>query len=535
MRNLLLIISILFYAGCFSSSGSTKSGTTPSVSNWQTSVPYTGSSVITPVSIAVPSTVISTIDKSDSVIESEISAALAKGGIITFNTGGTKRTIILSKQLYIPVQGNKDNDYSSPVVIDGGGNITLDGGSDKSGNGGTRILEKGWKVNLTLQNIDFQNSNAANISSGRGDDSRSGGTVNVENWDGSLTIINCDFTNCRAAASGPDIGGGAVRCPGQKFVRIYNCSFKNCSGSNGGAINSLGSELWLLKCSFSDCSATGTGGGAEVSVTGQGGIGGAVYIDGISNNSATPLLRIEQCSFVNNSSNCYGGAVFLYTYEKSNSKTYIKDSLFSENSAVSSSAYGGALYSQNGQLHIYSSTFSKNTSGDMGGGIWHLSSETAFIGISTFSENTSGNFGSAIQANGPLYISGSTFDSNTCLGEYGGAIRSGTPDKSFIKNSIISNNQCKNPLTGNASEPLNDGGGNIQWPENTSHIKATANISFANPMFMPLDYNGGFTPTLMPNSDSSAAGKGTTQDAFLTDQRGIVRTAPYDPGAIEIR
>ena len=70
-----------------------------------------------------------------------------------------------------------------------------------------------------------------------------------------------------------------------EILYFYNCNFINCTGSNGGAVNSLGSELWLLKCKFTNCKATGTGGGAEVGASGQGGIGGAVYIDGISNNS----------------------------------------------------------------------------------------------------------------------------------------------------------------------------------------------------------------------------------------------------------
>lgn len=537
-KPLILIISLLLF-GCFSSNEQSNFSNkiNSSAGNWLTIIPSFGVEKIQFVNITSPTSIIVTTNKTDVQLEEEIQNALNKGGIITFDTKGENRTIRISKQLYIPVQGRADNNWNNdaPITIDGKGFITLDGGRNQDGTGGTRILEKAWKVNLTVQRLNFINADASNTTNGRADDNKCGGAINVENWDGSLSVIECNFTNCFSKTSGPDIGGGAVRCPGQKQVIFYNCTFTNCNGSNGGAVNSLGSELWILNCTFNSCKATGTGGGAEVGSKGQGGIGGAVYIDGISNNAKSPILRIENTTFNSNSSNEFGGAVFLYTYENSESKTLIKNSTFHGNKIEGTTGFGGALYSQNGEINIVSSTFDENKSASMGGAIWHLSDKVGKIANCTFSYNISPDFGSALQLNGPMYLSSCTIADNVCLGKLGGAIRSGTPDSTWLKNCILANNTCLNSNIGNAADTYNDGGGNYQWPMGNNVERATENIVFSDPSLEELSTNGGLTRTRKPSINSKTVNGGTDENCINIDQRGYERVGICDAGAVELK
>lgn len=523
IRFLVLLIVILLLSACFNGEIQLEKVLD---TEWIMETPNFGSDEVEFEDVLNPKKIITVEGKTDIQIEEEIQEALNYGGIIVFDAK-EKRTIKLSKQLYIPVQGRADNSWNNddPIIIDGVNMITLDG------NGSTRILEKAWKVRLTVQRINFINANSSNVTSGRENDNKSGGAINVESWDGSLKVIDCDFTNCNAINSGPDIGGGAVRCPGQKQAVFYNCNFIDCSGSNGGSINSLGSELWIIKCDFKNSSATGLGGGAEVGESGQGGIGGAVYIDGISNNSSNAVLRIEESNFINSHSNEHGGAVFIYTYENSGSKVLIKESTFSNNKINGTTGFGGAFYSQNGELKVFSSTFNNNSSASMGGAIWHLSSSISHIANSTFTGNNSINFASAIQLGGPMYISSCTIYDNNCDGPWGGAIRNGKPEEVCLKNCILSNNTCQIDAVGNVSATYQDGGGNYQWPLNENHLKAVEEINFSNPNLGILQDNGGKTLTRMPSKDSLI--NGTKKDSMIKDQRGKIRNN-ITAGSVEL-
>jgi hypothetical protein len=540
--SLLLGTALMIHCGGGGGASSANS-TNPASSAWITDMPSLTPGTLPLADVSTPRVVIDTksggVDKTDAALEVELQTALNGGGVITFNAHGTPRTIRLTRQLFIPVQGVSPN-YDAPVVLDGGNLITLDGGASGTGVGGTRILEKGWKVNLTVQRMTFVNANSAHSTrwhTGAGTDDLSGGAINVENWDGSLTVIGCTFTNCRAVSSGPDVGGGAVHCPGQKQARFSGCTFSDCHGSNGGAINSLGSELWLLDCGFNGCSATGTGGGAEVGPSGQGGIGGAVYIDGISNNSAHAVLRVEACRFLDSTANCHGGAIFLYTYESSGSQALINASTFHYNRTLGASGasnFGGALYAQNGALTVVSSTFDGNESISMGGAIWLSSTTAGHFACCTFSGNRSGNFGSALQLNGPSYISNCTLADNVCEGPWGGSIRTGTEGAVWLKNCIFTNNLCVGtPIYGNISTTCQDGGGNFQWPSDPSHVKATATVTLADPLLGSLADNGGPTLTRLPASGSPVVNHGSDTDRPNRDQRGLPRVGVCDAGAVE--
>ena len=105
--------------------------------------------------------------------------------------------------------------------------------------------------------------------------------------DGILHVIDVTFANNAAASPGPDVGGGAIYAIGSLGVIVVGSRFIGNSGSNGGAIGSLNSDLTLVDNSFDGNKATGSGANSidsKCSVnggeSGNGGNGGAVAIDG---------------------------------------------------------------------------------------------------------------------------------------------------------------------------------------------------------------------------------------------------------------
>lgn len=73
---------------------------------------------------------------------------------------------------------------------------------------------------------------------------------------GSGNIHNVVFqNNNNANGSGGAVSGGISTC-----TKFYNCEFKNCSASNGGA-GYFRSNVWFLDCTFENCRASNRGGG----------------------------------------------------------------------------------------------------------------------------------------------------------------------------------------------------------------------------------------------------------------------------------
>ncbi|MCY3018163.1 MAG: right-handed parallel beta-helix repeat-containing protein [Planctomycetota bacterium] len=281
----------------------------------------------------------------DSVTAEALEKALAKGGIIVFNTGGQPATITVTKMLVLPVN-------TKPAVIDGAGLITLDG-AEKS-----RIIQKAWKTELTVQRLRFINARTPD----------SGAAINIENWDGRLSVIDCQFENCKTTSPGPDIGGGAMRATGQKHFLISGCTFNNCEGSNGGA---------------------------DRGPNGKGGIGGAIYMDGCSQNADKPQLVVSDCLFQNSHANDHGGAIFAFTRPEVESLSVFNACIF-DTSTVSPPkdqglGFAGAIYSQDGKCFVTNCTFSNNNCPSLGGSVFIATDHTVRIANCEFYENKGGN------------------------------------------------------------------------------------------------------------------------------------------------
>jgi hypothetical protein len=446
--------------------------------------------------------------------QAALESALRTGGIIVFDTGGADVTLTLTATMVIP-----DANPGLTAVLDGRGRVTLSGGLAR------RILHKGWKANLTLQRLRLIDARAPD----------SGAAVNVTTWDGRLTLIDCHFENCRTTSAGPDQGGGAVRAPGQRHLQVSRCTFRACWASNGGALSSLGSQVTVIESLFEGCRAFGTGGGS-----GQGGIGGAIYVDGVSQNADEAKLVLSGCVFSNNTANDHAGAVFGYTLpDPVVSTTLVDSSTFSGNTVADPLGQGlaGALYSQNGRLTVTNSTFSGNSAGRHGGAIWLLTPHTATFANCTFQGNGAGVFGGALAiVSGIVTITNLTIAENRA-GSWGGGIWSGVPTAT-VTNTILSHNTGTDPWNGHNSNRTFPGGGwNLQWPPTRPNgsldTPVTVGVVFADPRLLSPAANGGPTLTMALPAGSPAVDTGLPLWAPALDQRGLGRVGAPDVGAYE--
>lgn len=264
--------------------------------------------------------------------------AVAGGGIITFDTGGEPVTIVLEETAKI------FNDANPDVVIDGGGLVTLSGDGkrrilymntcDKNQNWTTSHCQNQDHPRLVVQNLTFVNANSKSENEFDG-----GGAIWVRG--GRFKAVNCRFFNNVCAETGPDVGGACIRVTSQYEdlpVYINHCTFGGGeeygnTGSNGGALSSIGVSWTILNSLFSHNKAVGNGGNPPEEGTPGGGSGGAIYNDG---NQMT--LKIYGSKFEHNEVNAYGSAI-MFVSNNHTGDIEIKDSYIMNNP-------GGSWYSK---------------------------------------------------------------------------------------------------------------------------------------------------------------------------------------------
>ncbi len=206
--------------------------------------------------------------------------AVAEGGIITFRCGPRPVTIVMKATA-------KVRNTSRRVVLDGGGKVTLSGG------GRRRILYQDtcdkrqvWTTShcqdqatpvLVVQNLTFTRGNSA----GQHFDGGGGGAIFDRG--GQLKVVNSRFIGNRCDATGPDLGGAAIRALSQyrnRPVWIVRDTFRGGVCSNGGALSSIGVSWTVLNSVMSGNRAIGRGANPAQHGTPGGGSGGAIYNDG---------------------------------------------------------------------------------------------------------------------------------------------------------------------------------------------------------------------------------------------------------------
>jgi hypothetical protein len=243
---------------------------------------------------------------SDAVVD-----AVAAGGVITFSCGLTPVTITMTATAKVV-------NARPRIVLDGGGLVTL------SGAGQRRILymntcdrAQGWTTShcqdqetpqLTVQNLTFTDGDAT----GETVEGGGGGAVFVRG--GRFKVVNSRFLRNRCDATGPDLGGAALRVLSQYHdlpVYVISSTFQDGVCSNGGALSSIGVSWVVLNSVMNGNQAIGRGANPAREGTPGGGSGGAIYLDG---NLFT--LRLAGTLIENNHAVEGGGAVFFVSNDR---------------------------------------------------------------------------------------------------------------------------------------------------------------------------------------------------------------------------
>jgi hypothetical protein len=415
-----------------------------------------------------------------------LQAAATAGGIITFDCGEEPVVITVSQTIVM----------TEETVLDGGGLVTLSGG------GSERILylDSGYDQTtprLTVQRLAFRDGS----SSATGEDTADGGAAIYH-----------------APGTGQDLAGGAIYGFGGGETRISGSTFVRNSASDGGAVGSLNGDLIVVNSTFTDNEATGTDGNP-----GNGGCGGAIYMDG--GDETTTFCGV---SIVDNAAGAIGGGVFRVS--NSDDGTFVMDRSSVDGNRVTPSGDGnaGGMYLQGLALTITASTISWNEAFYCGG-LWINEREANLTNV-TIAENTAfgSNGGGLWLGNEPSgTVLNSTIANNhsTADGMIAGAIFG---EGLSLKNTIVSGNTAR--YTPGCNAEHESGGGNLQFPEGAL---CTDDPTIADPMLGVLGDNGGPTRTLLPAATSPALGLGT--DCPPTDQRGEARGEPCTAGAVEVR
>lgn len=234
---------------------------------------------------------------------------------------------------------------NGPVVLDGGGLVTLSGGGQR------RILymntcdqAQGWTTShcqdqdsptLTVQNLTFADGN----STGETVDGGGGGAIFVRG--GRFAVINSTFVRNRCDGAGPDVGGAALRVlsqSGGQPVTVTGSTFDGGICSNGGAISSIGVSWVITASTMTNNQAIGSGANPAAAGTPGGGSGGAIYADGNTFTLAVTGSRIE-----GNHANEGGGAVFFVSNDRTGTLS-ITGSTLSNNPSDGFASHPGIFY-----------------------------------------------------------------------------------------------------------------------------------------------------------------------------------------------
>jgi hypothetical protein len=501
---------------------------------------------VQPAGAAAPAATVVGDGTPASCTQAALAAALAAGGSIGFDCGAAPVTIPIAGELLI----------AKDTALDGGGKITL------RGSGATRVLRTADGVfngtavlkvlSVTIDRLAIENGVTAD----------QGGAIRVGFWN-SFTLRDSALRDNRSTKADENCaGGGALFIGGGSVARIERTSFSGNQASNGGAINSLRSNLTIVDSSFANNSAIHS---AQINQFSDCGGGGAVYIDGArppASGGPAPTV-IQGSTFSGNQTNNHGGGLFVGLYPNEAiqiDRTTFDGNITSKSASMASSGTGGAIWygsatgsANNAGFSLTNSTLSNNQAAGQGGGLW--TSAAATIANVTFYANDAtdaaitnpddwrrGNGGAlAVNNNAAVSITSATFAANHA-GFNGGAVAGGA--SVTVKNTLFADNTADWPIKimQHCTAALNDGGGNMQYPPKNpnpnyyNETNCTAAIAIANPQLGALAQNGGPTKTLALPPGSPAVDALAPAACPAADQRGIGRPqgAKCDIGAFEL-
>jgi hypothetical protein len=280
--------------------------------------------------------------------------AVAAGGVIAFSCGPRPVTIVMTATA-------KVRNTSAKVVLDGGGLVTLSGGGvrrilymdtcDPAQTWTTSHCQDQATPELTVENIAFADGN----STGQRYDGGGGGAIFDRG--GQLTVIDARFTGNRCDATGPDLGGAAIRALSQyagRPVEVTGSTFTGGVCSNGGALSSIGVSWVITGSTFTGNRAIGDGANPAQAGTPGGGSGGAIYTDGDDY-----TVTVDGSVITGNSAREGGGALFFVSDDKTGTLTIERSRLHDNPSAgFQTAGYPGIFFLGRGHPVVLSSSLS---------------------------------------------------------------------------------------------------------------------------------------------------------------------------------
>jgi CSLREA domain-containing protein len=275
---------------------------------------------------------------------------------------------------------------------------------------------------------------------------------------------------------------------------VGNLTFQNGSdaadGLGGGCVFSNGGTVTIADSAIRGCHGAGGGGGIFV--------------------AASTNLTVSRSTISGNTGSS-GGGLASGCFSTSCPTTLVDRSTISENRSTGG---GGGIISS-GTLTLVNSTVSGNTAATDGGGILN----TVLSGSETAT----------------LTLRSTTVASNVADDDANGSGNGGgvsTVGRTTLQNSLIADNVDGGSQAPDVAGPATVAGGFTTLVEDQAGATLTGLARSGDAALAPLADNGGPTRTHRPSARGLVQGRGECSEA--TDQRGVVRVAPCDIGAVEL-
>lgn len=463
----------------------------------------------------------------------------AAGAVIGFDSALAGRSIALESTLQLERSVTLDGSAAPGITLDGQerGSI-LAYSSDtpialrffalrfvrgRSPGAGGALNLNGDRVELEVGGCTFE-GNGAN----------EGGAIRVGYRRQLALIHDSVFIGNDGAVPGGDragFSGGAISSIGAT-LRVSRCRFENNRGPITGAVYSIHSDPVVEDSVFVDNESTGTlGSGAFFADGGGPGDYGTDYTD--PRNDILGQITLRRTRFERNrGAGDDGGAVEAYAYPLDS--VTLEDCVFHANRAAPGRA-GAAFIHADRSVRVIRTAFVDNTATNTGGAIWADGDARYEFENVLFSGNAiEGDLGGALRLNisdtAVLRIASSTFVDNTASDANGAIWMAGRRDVR-ITNSIFANNTFRGGGQ-QVNFPVDDGGGNLEWPAPSDSTPTIPGAQHVDPLLAPLAEEAG-TYTRAPGADSPAIDTAVAPSP-ATDLRGFARDARPDIGAHEV-
>jgi len=431
------------------------------------------------------------------------------GGLVTLSGGSTNRLFrvqsgaTLALQRLVLTDGNAGNDYGGAIYVDTGGVLAVEQSTIRNSR------TNGWAGGAI---IDFQGTVTLTDSVVEGNQSSYGAL----NSTGTLTLIRTTVRNNVAT-----IGGGAMSVGGTTLIQAS--TIEGNSAPEGGAIYAANGTVTIQDSAFKSNTAN-RGGAMVVTNLGTAHIVGSHFLL----NSVDGPVAAE----------AFGGGIV------SRGNLTIRGSTFEANNAL---GYGGAILAGPGSdeafTQVYTSTFAANQAGERGGAIDNRRGKLDVIN-STFSGNTAGAGGAIQNFLGPANLHYVTLAGNN--GGVGGVLDqhafAGFVDDSrqrfnLYHTVLAQGGNCALSGTAGPLPHFVSGGYNLAQDTTCAFfMNQPGDLNGVAAQLGALADNSGAAWTHLPSAGSPLVDAAPCLPDFATDQRGIGRPqgGQCDIGAAEV-